>query len=56
MLYGLYSYLFTLILPRWKNQSPETWDSIILCVSVCLAARNSLLQLTVLSGRDLWVP
>jgi len=33
MLYGLYSYLFSLILPRWRSQSPETWDSIILCIS-----------------------
>ncbi|KIM33520.1 hypothetical protein M408DRAFT_326213 [Serendipita vermifera MAFF 305830] len=32
MQYGLYSYLLHLILPRWKGQSPETWDSLILCL------------------------
>jgi hypothetical protein len=36
MQYGLYSYLFHLILPRWRGQSPETWDSLILCLAVGL--------------------
>lgn len=35
MQYGIYSYLFHLVLPRWKGQSPETWDSLILCILVC---------------------
>jgi len=34
MQYGIYSYLFSLILPRWGGQSPETWDSSLLWVSV----------------------
>jgi hypothetical protein len=55
MLYGLYSYLFALTLPRWRGQSPETWDSVILCISV-----RTYIQIQsyfdVFIGRTLWIP
>jgi hypothetical protein len=34
MQYGIYSYVLSMALPRWKGQSPETWDSVILFISV----------------------
>ncbi|CAG7849545.1 SubName: Full=Uncharacterized protein {ECO:0000313/EMBL:CCA73584.1} [Serendipita indica DSM 11827] len=31
--YGFYAFLLSLAVPRWRDQSPETWDSLILCIS-----------------------
>ncbi|PVG04068.1 hypothetical protein CPB86DRAFT_747230 [Serendipita vermifera] len=45
MQYGIYSYLLSMALPRWKGQSPETWDSLILCITGVLSGVLNLWRL-----------